>query len=47
MNESIFLFDIMKNMLKAVFTKPKFCMIVLIAKNEGNERFRSLYGGIP
>ena len=30
----IFLFDIMRNLLKVVFVKPRFCMRVFIVKNE-------------
>ena len=38
----IFLFDIMRNSLKAVFAKPRLCMIVFIIKNEGAERYCSI-----
>ena len=40
--ETNFLFDIMRNMLNAVFVKPRFCMRVFIDKNEATKRFFSI-----
>ena len=40
--ETIFLFDVMRNSLKAVFVKPGFCIGGFMVKNEGTERFCSI-----
>ena len=37
--ETNFLFDIMRNMLNAVFVKPRFCLRVFTDKNEGTRDF--------
>ena len=40
--ETNVLFYVMRNSLKAVFFKSRFCMRVFIVKNEGTERICSL-----
>ena len=42
----MFLFDIMRNSLKAVFVKLRFCMRVFIVKNERTEIFCLIERGI-